>query len=207
MNENTNTSTKLNIGECRLSYVHLFTPEVFTDGSKKKYSVSIIIPKNNTKLVSQIKQAINAAQQAGVASKFGGKKPVELKNPLRDGDETFTDADGIEKRCKGEEFRGCHYINATSNTKPGIVKIMKINGVNKLVEVTDENEVYSGCYGIVNVGFYAFNNAGNKGIGAGLNNVMKTRDGDYLGGRTSAQTDFGGVNLDDYDPDNWDMPE
>ena len=198
MNENTNTSTKLNIGECRLSYVHLFTPEAITDGSEKKYSVSIIIPKSYTKLVSQIKQTINAALQAGVASKFGGQAPRAWKNPLRDGD---------LERADDEAYANSFFINATSKTKPGIVKIMKINGVNKLVEVTDENEVYSGCYGIVNVGFYAFNNAGNKGIAAGLNNVMKTRDGDYLGGRTSAQTDFGDVNLDDYDPDNWDMPE
>ena len=87
---------------------------------------------------------------------------------------------------------------------------MKINGENKLIEVVVEQEVYSGCYGFASINFYAYSNAGNKGIGVGLNNILKTRDGDFLGGRSSAQTDFGGINLDAYDnPEDWeeDLPE
>ena len=34
-------------------------------------------------------------------------------------------------------------------------------------------------------------------MAAGLNNVLKTRDGDYLGGRTSAASEFGD-DLDQY---------
>jgi hypothetical protein len=75
-----------------------------------------------------------------------------------------------------------------------------MNGEKKLVEVTDEDEVYSGCYGVASVNFFAFNNAGNKGVAAGLNNVLKTKDGEYLGGRTSAQSEFGD-DLDQYGDD------
>ena len=182
MNDNTNTRVK--IGEVRLSYCHLFTPEAVADGGEKKYSVSLLIPKSNTKLVEEVKAAIKAAFMAGVASRFGGKQPAlgTWKNPLRDGDAERPDDD---------TYAGCFFINATSRTKPGIVKIVKMNGEKKLVEVTDEDEVYSGCYGVVSVNFFAFNNAGNKGVAAGLNNVLKTKDGDYLGGRTSAQSEFG----------------
>ena len=198
MNENTSVTTKVTIGECRLSYCHLFTPEAIADGGEKKYSVSIIIPKSNTKLVAEIKKAISAALQLGVASKFGGKTPTNWKNPLRDGD--------LEKG-EDEAYAGSYFISASSKTKPGVVKRMKVNGQNTLVEVTNEEDVYSGCLGYVSVNFFPFSNAGNKGVGAGLNNVLKTRDGDFLGGRSSAQTDFSNVNLDAFDDEDEDMPE
>ena len=195
MNENSNTRVK--IGEVRLSYCHLFTPEAVADGGEKKYSVSLLIPKSNTKLVEDVKAAIKAAFMAGVSTRFGGKQPAPgtWKNPLRDGDAERPDDD---------TYSGCWFINATSKTKPGIVKIVKMNGEKKLVEVTDESEVYSGCYGVVSVNFFPFNNAGNKGVAAGLNNVLKTKDGDYLGGRTSAQSDFGS-DIDQYGNDEDDV--
>lgn len=198
MNENTSLTTKVNVGEVRLSYCHLFTPEAVAAGAEKKYSVSVIIPKTNTRLVNEIKKAINAALQMGMSSVFQGKMPQNWRNPLRDGDLEKTD---------DEAYAGSYFINATSKNKPGIVKRVKINGQNKLVEVTNEEDIYSGCYGIVSINFFPYNNAGNKGIGAGLNNVLKTNDGIYLGGRSSAQTDFGDVNLDDFDNDDEDMPE
>lgn len=182
---NENTSTKVRIGECRLSYCHLFQPEAVADGGEKKYSVSIIIPKSNTKLVAQIRTAIDAAAAAGM-SKFGGRRPANLKTPLRDGD--------ID-RADDEAYADSWFINASSRTKPGVVKVMEIGGEKKLVEVTNEEDVYSGCYGYVTVNFFPFNNAGNRGIAAGLNNVLKSRDGFFLGGRTSAQSDFGDLDL------------
>lgn len=193
---NENTSTKIVIGECRLSYCHLFTPEAASEGSEKKYSVSIIIPKSNKKLVNEINAAIAAAAQAGIA-KFGGRKPANLKTPLRDGDEDRPD---------DEAYADSWFINATSRTKPGVVKASKVMGETKLVEVSNEDEVYSGCYGWVSVNFFAYNNAGNRGIAAGLNNVLKTKDGEFLGGRSSAQSDFSGIDLGGSLEDDEDMP-
>jgi len=180
------TDTRINVGEVRLSYCHLFTPEAVADGGDKKYSVSVIIPKSNTKLVNAVKAAIEAAVQAGLP-KFGGKRPATLKTPLRDGD---------AERPDDEAYADSYFINATSRTKPGIVKAMKVNGESRLVEVTNEEEIYSGCYGYVSVNFFAFNNAGNRGIAAGLNNVLKTKDGSFLGGKASAQSDFAEIDLD-----------
>ena len=180
------SDTKITIGEVRFSYVHVFQPEAVAEGADKKYSLSLIIPKSNTKLVAQIKEAIKAAVQAGIATKFGGKQPTGLKNPLRDGD---------EERPDDEAYADAYFINATSRTKPGIVKAMTVGGEKKLVEVTNEEDIYSGCYGYASVNFFPFNNAGNRGIAAGLNNVLKTSDGDFLGGRSSAQTDFADIDL------------
>lgn len=184
---NESTTTKMNIGEVRFSYCHLFTPEAVSDGADKKYSVSVIIPKTNTQLIAGIKQCINAAYQQGLASRWKGRKPAAWKNPLRDGD---------TERPDDESYANSYFINVTSRTKPGIVKRMTIGGVTKLVEVTNEEDVYSGCYGYVSVNFFPFANAGNNGVACGLNNVLKTKDGEFLGGRSSALNDFGDL-LDD----------
>lgn len=184
---NESTTTKMNIGEVRFSYCHLFTPEAVSDGADKKYSVSVIIPKTNTQLIAGIKQCINAAYQQGLASRWKGRKPATWKNPLRDGD---------TERPDDESYANSYFINVTSRTKPGIVKRMTVGGVTKLVEVTNEEDVYSGCYGYVSVNFFPFANAGNNGVACGLNNVLKTKDGEFLGGRSSAQNDFGDL-LDD----------
>ena len=37
--------------------------------------------------------------------------------------------------------------------------------------------------------FY-YKNTGNEGVAFGLSNIMKTRDGESIGGRADAETDF-----------------
>ena len=83
-------------------------------------------------------------------------------------------------------------MNAKSNTRPGVVD-------KKKVPIVDEEEVYSGCWAIVSVTFYAYDVSGNKGVACGLNNIMKFKDDDHLGGRVSAESDFGDMDFDDED--------
>lgn len=195
---NESLTTKMNIGEVRFSYCHLFTPEAVSDGADKKYSVSVIIPKTNTQLITGIKDCINAAFQQGLVSRWKGRKPATWKNPLRDGDLERPDDDS---------YANAYFINVTSRTKPGIVKRVTMGGKTTLMEITNEEEIYSGCYGYVSVNFFPFSNAGNNGVACGLNNVLKTKDGEFLGGRSSAQTDFGGLidSLPEDNPEeNWD---
>ena len=60
------------------------------NGGTPKYSVSLIIPKSDTKTVAKIKAAIEAAYQEGQAKLKGNGKSVPplaaIKTPLRDGD-------------------------------------------------------------------------------------------------------------------------
>ena len=71
--------------------------------------------------------------------------------------------------------------------------------VDKAVKpILDRDEVYSGCYARVSLNFYAFNSNGNRGVACGLGNIQKIRDGEYLGGRTSATDDFTTVEDDDF---------
>ncbi len=164
--------TKVVTGKARLSYVHLFQPREGQDGGEPKYSVCVLIPKTDKATLDKVKAAIEAAKQAG-AAKFGGKIPAGLKNPLRDGD---TERDG-------PEYKGHYFINASSKQKPGVVDA-------QLNAVLDQQEVYSGCFGRVSLNFYAYNTNGNKGVGAGLQNVQKLADGEPLSGRSRAEDDF-----------------
>ena len=58
--------------------------------------------------------------------------------------------------------------------------------------------MYSGCYGRVSLNFYAFNSNGNKGVACGLGNIQKIKDGEPLGGKTSAADDFSTLADDDF---------
>ena len=84
-----------------------------------------------------------------------------------------------------------YFINANSATAPGIVDA-------DCNPILSRSEVYSGVYGRASISFYAFNSNGNKGIACGLNNLQKIRDGEPLGGKASAASDFATDDADDF---------
>jgi hypothetical protein len=173
-------STKVVTGMVRFSYLHVFKPAAAPGSTTEKYSASLIIPKSDKETLRKINAAIEAAKIAG-KEKLSGKG--KLKLPLRDGD---------EERDGDDAYAGCFFLNASSNTKPGVVD----KDVNPIME---QDEVYSGCYGRASINFYAFNTSGNKGIACGLNNIQKVKDGEALGGsRSKAEDDFAEV-LDEDD--------
>lgn len=169
--------TSVRLGEVRFSYTAVFQPKKNDDGTPSKYGVCIIIPKEDTETVNLVKEAIDAAKQRGKMEKWGGKIPANVKSCLRDGDIDRED---------DEAFAGCYFLNASSRNKPG-VKVLE-DGI--VSDALDEEDFYSGCYGAVTLDFFPYESSGNKGVGAGLNNVIKTRDGDRLSGGRSADEDF-----------------
>ena len=82
-------NTKVVTGIVRLSYANVWEPKSINSGTPK-YSVSLIIPKSDTKTVAKIESAIEAAYREGEAKLKGNGKSVPalsvLKTPLRDGD-------------------------------------------------------------------------------------------------------------------------
>ena len=173
MSVNHKNPTKVVTGVVRLSYANVWEPASI-NGSNPKYSVSLIIPKTDTKTIDAIHAAVDAAIKDG-AAKFGGKIPnkAALKLPLRDGDLERDD----------EAYKGAYFVNANSATAPGIVDADR-------QPILDTSEVYSGVYGRASINFYAFNSNGNKGIACGLNNLQKIRDGEPLGGKSRPEDDF-----------------
>ncbi len=169
----------------RFSFCHIWEPKSI-NGGDPRYSMSVIIPKDDTETVDRINGAIEAAYRDG-ESKLKGKGSLPplsaLKTPLRDGDLDRPD---------DPAYAGCWFLNANSDRAPGIVDA-------HAQPILDRNEVYSGCYGRVSLSFFAFNTNGNRGIACGLNNIQKLRDGEPLGGQLSAEQEFAG--LDDGDED------
>jgi hypothetical protein len=120
------------------------------------------------------------------------KKPIKLlgpdfKKPLRDG------AEKPELAGFGEGKRFC---SLTTNRKPGLVVRDKDTG--ELLDITDPNDFYPGCYAKAKVTCYAYKNVG-KGVAFGLQNVMKVADGPRLDGRADAKKDFADEEISEED--------
>ena len=100
-----------------------------------QYSVSLIIPKSDTKTIEKIRAAIQAAYEEGQGKLKGNSKSVppltSLKTPLRDGD---------LERPDDEAYANSYFVNANSITAPGIVDAA-------CQQILDHSEIYSGVYG------------------------------------------------------------
>lgn len=177
-------------GEGRLSFVHVFQPHAFNEGDAPKYSIRLLIPKKGGEdTIKKLEAAIEVAKAEGIKKLWGGELPDadDLDLPIRDGD-----SPKVLK--KYPEHAGHWFINASSDPsrkKPEVIDRGKI-------EILDPQDLYSGCYGRISVALYPFSNSGNDGVGIGLNNVQKLRDGERLAGGTSAEDDFDD-DLDDID--------
>ena len=178
MSKNYTNPTKVITGvNTRWSYANVWDPKSIAGGTPK-YSVSLIVSKDDTATVNKIKAAIQSAYEEGQSKLKGNGKTVPalsvLKTPMRDGDLGRPD---------DEAYANSYFINANSAAAPGIVDADR-------QPIIDRSEVYSGVYGRASINFYAFNSNGNKGIACGLNNLQKIKDGEPLGGKSRAEDDF-----------------
>ena len=177
--------TKVVTGKCTFSYLNCWDPKSI-NGSTPKFSVSLIIPKSDTKTVNKIKEAIKAAYEEGNSKLKGNSRSVPalsvIKTPLRDGD---------AERPDDEAYKNSYFINANSPTAPGIVDA-------NCNQIIDRSEMYSGVQGRASINFYAFNSNGNRGIACGLNNLQKLSDGAPLGGKSRAEDDFSTSDDEDF---------
>ena len=169
----------------RWSYANVWEAKSIKGGAPK-FSVSLIVPKSDTATVAKIQAAIEAAYKEGESKLKGNGRTVPalsvIKTPLRDGD--------IE-RPDDPAYANAYFINANSATAPGIVDAA-------CNPIMNRSEVYSGVYGRASISFYAFNANGNKGIACGLNNLQKISDGEPLGGKASAESDFATDDEEDF---------
>lgn len=174
---NTNPMKVITGPDTRWSYANVWEAKSINGGTPK-FSVSLIIPKSDTRTIAKIKAAIEAAYREGEAKLKGNGKTMPplsaIKTPLRDGD---------TERPDDPAYANSYFINANSSTAPGIVDADR-------QPILERSEVYSGVYGRASINFYAFNSNGNRGIACGLNNLQKIRDGEPLGGKSRAEDDF-----------------
>jgi hypothetical protein len=174
--------TKISTPELvRFSYVNLETAKCAPGSTIPKFGMSVIIPKANKKTIRTIEDAIEAAIVLGKekhGSKFGTAPKFKL--PLRDGDEEREDT----------AYAKSVFLNANSNNRPGMVD-------KKVQPILDLKEIKSGDWGNVSLNFYPFNVGTSSGVAVGLNHVQKVKDGEPLGGFSTAEDEFDEIEFDD----------
>jgi hypothetical protein len=171
------------VGPVQLNFCNVWEPKAIEGSDTEKYSVQIRLHKKKDRAqILEIQNTVKALANASKESIFKGKM-ANLKFPLRDGD---TNDD--------ETLKGYYFFNASSTAQPGIVDRNR-------KPIIDQDEVYSGVIAYVSVNFYAFNKNGNKGIAAGLNNILKYKDGERIAGKPSAQSDFKNLDIEIIDDD------
>lgn len=178
------SNTRIVTGEVRLSYVNLLKPRESSFGGEPKFSVTLLIPKQDFATKQAIDAAIETAKELGRVNKWNGVIPPVVPVPIHDGDGVKTDGTPF-----GEECRGHWVMNASSglDQPPKIVDL-------SLNPILDPTEIYSGMYARVAVNFAPYFSQGKKGVGCYLStNVQKTRNGEPLGAAApAAADDFGG---------------
>lgn len=159
---------KLITGRVRFSYANVFKPKSMEEGSPEVYSVSLLIPKKDKAQVEKTQKV----QEEVARELWGAKIPSKFKYELlRDGDDK-----------EQPEYQGHWYINAKSETKPGIVDENR----DPILSATDFK---SGDYGRAHVTVFAFDNKFGKGISCRLENLQLLEVGEALGSERIAAED------------------
>lgn len=173
-------STKVVTEEVRFGYLRVLEPYQGPNDKEKRYSVMLIIDKDDEKTLAAYKAAVAAAKELGKEKVWKGKIPSEIRLPLRDGD---TKADD------NPELAGKYFMNVRASEKypPQVGKIVDA----KFVRITDPMDIKSGDYGKASISLFAYSNNGNNGISAGLSAILWKREGDSLSGAgTNVNSDF-----------------
>lgn len=166
-------SKKLILKNVRFSYVRVFEAAPIMDGNTNYYSVSVLIPKSDTKQVNEIKKAIKESADEFLANnpKLKGELPEGWRNPLTDGDKKG-----------GEGYADMWVLNAKRQEKDGAPIV-----IDKYKQpITVKGDVYSGSWGTASLSLFTyFKSAASCGVGVGLNGIQKVIDDDRLDGRAS----------------------
>jgi hypothetical protein len=153
------------------------------EGKEPQFACTFVWPKTSTKL-----KKLEAAIKEVAKEKWGAKAEKmlasgQLRSPLRDGDDTDND-----------EYQGKYFLTARSTDKPEVVD-------RDAEPVMSQLDIYSGMQARGDVYLFAYDKAGNRGVGAILNSVQKTGDGERKSGRRSAADAFGALDDEDMNED------
>ena len=150
----------------RAGFISVFkaTSAKNADGTtnKPKFSVRACFPPDAD--LSALKRDAKAV----AIEKWGDKIPKVIRSPFRLNEELENPVPGI-----GDDWTIMTF-SANEDRRPGVVDA-------KLQDIIDDVEVYSGAWYRAQVRAFAYENAGNKGVSFGLQNVQKLADDDPIG--------------------------
>ena len=160
------STSKLITPKARLSFPNLFVPTKGMDGQgEPKYDAVLLFPKSTD--IS----ALRAAAEEALNAKWPGKRPVNLRDPFRDGEQRELDG-----------YAGMIYLRVSSKVQPKVVDA-------NVRPILDPAEIYAGAYVRASVAAYAYEKNGNRGVAFGFRNLQKLADGERLGGAASRPED------------------
>lgn len=154
--------------EFRAAFVNVFETTKTPNG-QDRYQLTALFPAG-----ADLKELKKLAKQA-LEEKWGtdpAKHPKGLRSPFRKQSEKAGEYKGFE------DDDDAIFINMASTLKPGICN-------DKGQDIINKDEFYSGCFARAQVNAYAYDKGGNRGVAFGLNFLMKTKDGERLGGGRS----------------------
>ena len=171
--------------EARLIYPHLFKPHQMTMNGKPKgdprFEVELLFDPSS---IDAMKQKALAVARA----KWPGRELSQIRFPFKKGE-----AIKAEREAKGKKgfdyYNGMISLRASSTHKPKVVD-------HQGEEILDEGRVYGGCYGYAELNFVAWDGNGDNipdCVTVYLNMIMKSRDGERLGGGRYPKEVFSGV--------------
>lgn len=183
-----NLNTEVKTGKVRFLFPHLDEPSSYAgDPNSAKYSVMILIDKNDKQTLADIKIAYeNAVQNAEARIRnFNPTKLVKKAKGDRDG--ILIDCDADPELSESSVNAGHYQLSLKSAKRPIVMSVNCGKRVLNKDEIIDE--IYSGCYGRVKFNFYAYSKVG-MGITTGLLTVAKTEEGEPIGGARGSVDDF-----------------
>ncbi len=165
------------------SFVYLIDPkkQEHDDGSKKDPKFCITIPLDHG---DAFWEKLDTYIEKAALKKFNGKVPKKLVTTRHDGDDMDLD--------KFPEFEGKFLIEAGNDKRRPEVLIRDSDG--SIGEVVNPADIYAGARYVATVrtGGWYHPPSKKQGVSLYLENVLKVRDGERLGGSTpSAMDDFG----------------
>ncbi len=173
---------KVKTPKFRVSFPKVFKAEVNKLSGKAEFSVVALFPKGADL------SALEKAAESVKADRWGNDKakwPKNLKSPFRDQGEKVRDDGSLPVAHE----KGAVFMNFKSKEKPGVVD-------QNVQPVMEESEFYAGCWAIASVNAYSYDQAGNKGVSFGLNNLQKVKDDESFSGKPTPESDFSPVDAE-----------
>ena len=158
-----------------LSYPHLFTPRAPQGSNELKYSLELLLAKNDPQL-QQIQQLVESAKMTG----FPSGLPANAKLCL---------LDCVEAKSDDPRYHPYMLLRANNKDQPDVVDT-------NLQPLMDQKQVTAGMMAWVSGVIKPYNNV-SKGIGCYVNGVLATGEMGPLGrldNRPSVQAMFGDIN-------------
>jgi hypothetical protein len=164
--------------EARCSFPALFQPKLNKMANKNRYSIKLMFNKKDAQVLLK--------EVAELVKEEWGDKPPKLGSSVVRTEKEITD----------ENRETPYFIQAYTDEAYAPVVVKKQG--NSFPLITDEKEIYGGCYVSAELSLSAFTNSFGSFVIPYLSKVCKLRDGDRLDGRKSASEAFGAfASMDD----------